>query len=296
MPGFTLLNYNNSVAGVNDSNVSMTAAVDQEFPQDGSGNYRFSEDYQLLGVALVGASVTKGRFQVPHWNALAEFDIFAANRSLKFPANPFIDWYRPRTIPIPKFESFKVQESNNLGASTEIENCLLWIMAADGLWPLPSSGIPFKTIATLATFTPTINAWSAPQPLVLAQALRGGVYAVIGAVFQGDHTVAARLIFPRYRMYNGRKLRPGTLVQNAVGNAPSFQLQREAGILGEWGRFWTQEPPQVEVFATAATNPAMTIFLDLIYLGEDQSLAYQGSGGGAAGYSGSAAMGLPGAA
>lgn len=286
MPGYTMLIYNNPIAGVNDANVAMTAATDPNFTQDGAGNYRFTEDYKLLGAAMVGTSVTFGRFQNSHWNALGEFDIFAANRSLEPPATPWIDWYRPNPLPIPKFESFKVQDNNNLGSSTEIENCLLWIQAADGLWPVPPSGMPIKTIAKIASFTPTLNAWSVPQAITFNGTQRPGVYAIIGAVLQMDDVVAFRFIFPRYRMYNGRQLRPGFIAQNAVGNNPSFQIQREAGMLGEAGRFWSFELPQVEVFATAADAGGGTLFLDMLFLGENEALASQGSGGGSGGYSG----------
>lgn len=291
MPGHVTLVYNNPVAGVADANVDMTAAADVDFTQDGSGHYRFTEDYQLFAAGMFGASVLRGRFQVPHWNAIDEFEIFAANRSLGPPANPWLDWWMDNPIPIPKFESFKVQDSNNLGASTEIENAVLMLKAADGFWPVPSSGIPYKSRATF-TVTPTLNAWSGGQALAFTGSQRGGVYSVIGATLQGANAVAFRLIFPKYRMYNGRKLRPGGIVQAAAGNALNMASQLKPGLLGEWGRFWTQEPLTCEVFGTVAGSIAYVLYLDLIYLGDDPSLVTQGAGGGSAAYQGASSIGM----
>lgn len=280
MPGFCLLaNYNGSV-GINASNTKLNAVTDPEFTQDGNSNWKFTEDYKLYAASLVGASVTKGRFQAPHWNAWAEFDIFSANRNAGPPSNPFVDWYSLLAPPVPKYESFEVDVSGNLGAATEIDSAFLCLMAADGFWPLPTSGIPFLTTFTF-TVTPTAGAWSAPQAITFTQSLRGGVYSVIGCVLQGANSDYFRWIFPRYRMYNGRRLRPGWMLQGAIGNVPSLQLQDAPGRFGEWGRFWTQELPQLEVLGRTASSTTYTGFVWLVYLGEDQSLVTQGSGGGA---------------
>jgi hypothetical protein len=291
MPGFCLLPYLNTAVGVNASNTALTAVADQDFTQDGSGNFRFSEDYQLLAGALVGASVTKGRYQVPHWNALAEFDIFAANRAAGPPSNLFLDWYGLRPLPLPKFESFQVQVSGNLGAATEYDSWAGLFQAADGLWPLPQQGIPLRTTFT-GSITTAVGGWQGPGAVTFAQALRGGVYSVIGCYMQlaAANADCFRLIFPRYRTYGTRKLRPGFWTQTAIGNVPNLQLQDLTGRLGEWGRFWTQEPFQVELLGRVAGATAFTGFIDLVYLGESQDLVQQGSGGGAAGYSHTASL------
>lgn len=279
MPGFHVLDYNNAAAGINDVNVDMTASTDGEFTQDGSGHYRFTEDYMLFGAVMFGASVLRARFQMPHWNALGEFEVFAANRSLAPPANPLVDWYIDRPIPIPQMESLQVQDSNNLGASTEIENVVLFIRAADGFWPIPGAGYPMKTRATV-TFTPLLNAWSGGQAITFTAALRGGVYAVVGAVLQGGNCCAFRILFPRYRLTNNRKFRPGGIPQNAAGNNTERLSQIKPGAFGEWGRFATWEPPLLEVFGTAASSTAFVLYLDLIYLGDSPALLNAGSAGG----------------
>lgn len=270
--------YNASAAGVNAANLDMVAATEADFSQRNS-HYVFTEDYDLLAAALVGASVTRGRFQAPHWNALAEFAIVNANRALQPPANPQWDDYRAFPIPIPRNEEFQVQTSNNLGASTEIENCVLQI-APRGQWGLNidrGQSIPgmekgglFWT-RTSFTVTPTLNAWSGPQALTFQQQLRGGLYGVVGGMMQGSNSVAWRLVFPRMKLTGGgRKLRPGNLIQNAVGDQASCNVLPWKLEWGPLAMFHTFEPVQAEVFGTAASSTTYQLFLSLVYMGESR--------------------------
>jgi hypothetical protein len=284
--GFATLIYNASAAGVNASNLDMVAATDPDFSQRNS-HYIFTEPYRLLGAALVGASVTRGRYQVPHWNAIGETIIFNANRALQPPSNPQWDWYIGYPSIIPMEEEFQVQVSNNLGASTEIENCVLQLITEDWSANIPrgvdigaNAGKYIFPIRVSFTVTPTLNAWSGPQILTFSQSLRGGVYAVVGGVLQGSNSVAWRVIFPRYRLYHGRKLRPGGLIQNAIGDVITNQWDPWVVSMGEWGRFQTFEPPTIEVFGTAAASTTYQGFLWVSYLGEDDNLLSGGMGGG----------------
>src|SRR6266851_8400000 len=115
--GFATLVYNLPAAGINAVNTDMVAAVDPDFSQR-SSHYIFTEQYRLLGAIFVGASVIRGRYQVPHWNAIGEVVITQANRSLQPPSNPQWDWNEVRPPAIPLNEEFQVQASNNLGAAT----------------------------------------------------------------------------------------------------------------------------------------------------------------------------------
>jgi hypothetical protein len=273
--GFALLDYNLSAAAAGASNSDMSAVSDPDFSQRNS-HYIFTENYWLMAVSLVGASVTRGRFQVPTWNAIGEYNIFNANRSLQPPSNAQIDLYLPQQVPIPLNEEFQIQASNNLGMGTEQENALVWIGTTDWSMNLPRGRLPI-TVRASFTVTPTINVWSGGQNITLSQSLRGGVYAVVGATVQGTNAVAFRIIFPRYRLYQGRKLRPGWLTQNAVGDVVNNQLQPWILQWGEWGRFHTFELPQIEVLGTTAGAVTYQAFLWLVYLGEDVSLLNYGA-------------------
>jgi hypothetical protein len=283
--GFATLVYNAPAAGVNTVNLDFSAAVDPDFSQR-NNHYIFTEPYRLLASSMIGVSVVRGRYQVPTWNAIGEGVIFNANRALQPPSNPQWDWYVARQPGVPLNEEFQVQVSNNLGAATEIENVVLQLVTDDWTNNLPqgksivgSWSVTFPVRVSF-TVTPTLNAWSGPQILTFSQSLRGGVYAVVGGVLQGTNSVAWRVIFPRYKLYHGRKLRPGGLIQTAVGDVVCNQWDPWVMAMGEWGRFHTFEPPTIEVFGTAAVSTTYQGFLWLVFIGEDISNISQGLGGG----------------
>lgn len=269
--------YNLAAAGVNAANTDMLAAVDSEFSQR-SSHYVFTESYRLLAASYIAPSATRARFQVPHWNAIAEFTIMNANRSLQPPSNPQWDVYREMMLPIPQLEEFQVQASNNLGAATEQANVVLNIAPDD--WKMQQSPSQFKFVAraTLA-LTPTLNAWSGPQAITMSQSLRGGTYAILGTVVQGTNAVAWRWVFPRNKLYNNRRLRPGGLTQNAVGDVVNNQLDPWGVPFGVLGYFNTFELPSIELFGTLAGAITYQIFIWLAYLGEDQNLLNQALAG-----------------
>lgn len=116
--------YNLAAAGVNITNTDMLAATDTEVSIRNS-HYIFTERYRLLAASAIGVSVTRGRFQVPKWNAIGEFTFMNANRALTPPSNPQWDLYLAAPPEIPQNEEFQVQMSNNLGAATEQESVVL---------------------------------------------------------------------------------------------------------------------------------------------------------------------------
>jgi hypothetical protein len=85
---------------------------------------------------------------------------------------------------------------------------------------------------------------------------------------QSANSRAFRLFFPRAKEYFGRIMRPGMLVSAAFGNMVYPDI---AFTLGEWGRFHTFEPPQIEEYADAAGADNITGFMDVTYLGQSPS-------------------------
>src|ERR1044072_1494449 len=209
--GFGTLVYSAAAAGTNQSNLDLTAITDPDFTVRNS-HYIFTESYRLLGAMGVGASLTRGRIQVPTINAVGEAVLWSANRSATVPSNPQWDNYYDVPLQLPTNEELQIQYSNNLGAATEQEQVLLWIVTDDWNANIPR-GRQLLTVRASFTLTPTVNAWSGGQALTLSQSLRGGVYAVVGCVVQGTNAAFFRIIFPRYRLYRGRKLRPGGPMQ-----------------------------------------------------------------------------------
>lgn len=259
--------YNASAAAAGATNVDFSAATDSEVSQR-NNHYVFTERYRLLAAAAIGASVTRGRFQVPRWNAVGEAIIFNANRSLQPPSNPQWDLYFAMPPEIPQNEEFQVQMSNNLGAATEIENVVLQL-APDG-WNmnLAKGDYAFPVRASVA-ITPTLNAWSGPNILSFSQSLRGGTYAILGTVVQGTNAVAWRWVFPRNKLYNGRRLRPGGLIQNALGDVICNQVDPWVMGWGTKGYFASNELPQIEVFGTLAGAITYQVFLWIAHLSDD---------------------------
>jgi hypothetical protein len=270
--------YNAPAAGVNTVNLDFTAALDSEVTQR-NGHYTFSEDYKLLGAAIVGVSVIRGRFQVPHWNAYAEFNLFNANRAITPPSNPQWDLWQAYPPLIPQEEEFQVQVSNNLGAATEVENVVLMLGTADWNQNLRKGELVVAARATF-TLTPVLNAWSGGQVIAFTQSLRGGTWLIIGAAVQGANAVAYRWLFPRNRMYHGRRLRPGGLVQTAIGDQLNQQADPWVLTWGEVGAFHTFELPQIEVFGTVAGSITYQVFVWMVYLGQSRSILDQYVAGG----------------
>jgi len=280
---FATLVYSASAAVAGATNTDFTAAVDSDFTQR-SGHYTFSEDYNLAALACVGASVTRGRIQSPTLNALGEVALFSANRSATVPSNPYVEMFMPsgQWLNLPKNEEVQFQYSNNLGSSTEQETLVLWLTTDDWSANIPApAGAPFNVTAKFRasfTVTPTVNAWSGPQAIALSASLRNGVWAVVGGYVQGANSIAWRIVFPKFKLYQGRKMRPGGLIQNAIGDVPAFNWPNGERIWGEFGRFHTFELPQIEVFGITASSTTYQVFLDLVYLGTDLGLLSQGLG------------------
>jgi hypothetical protein len=173
------------------------------------------------------------------------------------------DW-RSYPIRLPVAEEIVVQESNNLGAATEPTNVFLAVGPMQWNRNLPD-GIVRQTIRATAAIVRGLQSWGAFGPLVFEAALRGGWYSVVGAEVFEANTHAFMLNFPRQPQVNGRKLFPGWVANNAVGNVPYPQDRQ---WLGHWGTFHSFEPPTMACWATAAGAGAQEVRLDLVYHGD----------------------------
>lgn len=275
--GFALLGYQGT-PGVNASSFDLSAVSDPDFSQRNS-HYIFTELYRLLAAYHQETSATGANFSCPTWNAIGKANIWPVNRSVTQQSPPRVDTRFEEPPLVPVNEEFQFQVSNNLGAATEQAWGFILLATRDWTRNLPKGQLP---ILVRATASPTAIAvsWSGGTAITFDQSLRGGVYAVVGAEVQGANALAFRIIFPRYKLYNGRKLRPGWLCQNAIGDLIYPLGEKGPFWLGEWGRFHTFEPPQIEIAATAGGAISCEIRLWLMYLGESVDLLQGGMGGG----------------
>lgn len=260
---FHLLAYD-VTAGVNDVNVDMTAFVSDPAFSTRNGHFVFTEPYQMLGAYHGGVSVLRARLNVPSINAIGPHHIWGVNRSLAIPAVPVIEDYRAYPLRLPVAEEIAVQESGNLGAATEKEKTFFWLGPPNWTRNIPD-GILRLTVRATAAVVRGADSWGAFGALVFEQTLRGGWYSVVGCEVFEANSLAFLLNFPRQPQVQGRKLFPGSICLNAVGNLPAFY---DRSWIGHWGTFHTFEPPTLAVCATAAGAGVQEVRLDLVYHGD----------------------------
>lgn len=262
---FELLAYSKASGGAS-ADQDMVAAVDPDYSTR-SSHYIFTEQYKMIAAAFLSATALRANLKVPTWNAISLFNIWPVMANATVPSPPSVMWLLDNPPPVPMNEEFQIQQTDN---ASETGRAYIWIAPANWNANLPAGSMTICVRATV-TFTTTTNAWGGPIALNFEQSLRGGVYSVIGAQVQCTAGDAFRLIFPRARMYNGRKMRPGWLCQSAIGDIEEPRLLMTPFALGEWGRFHTFEPPQFEVFASTGGSRTMEVRLWLVYLGGDMN-------------------------
>lgn len=262
--GFHLLAYANPAMGVNASFTQLSAVPDPEFSNRGTTPaFILSEDYDVLFNAIFAASVTDARFDIARVNAIAKHHIYPINRFATIPTNPNIQDMRDYPLKLPTFEQLIAQASNNLGSSTE--PCTLFTgIAPRGTTRMLPSGERRIQLAFTGAVTGVAGAWSSLGNLTFAENLASGWYSVVGCNIFDAGTLAFRMVFARPENYQGRKLRPGGFAQEALGNIP---WGPQMGGLGLWGKFHSQEPPQLEIYANASASSAQVGIMDVIFHG-----------------------------
>jgi hypothetical protein len=106
---FHLLNYG-VLGGVNDANVDMTAAVDTVFTAR-NNHYIFSEPYNIIAMAALGANMTRVRSNIPTWNAIGRHMIHPIRRSATIPDLPAVQDLRDFPLSLPQNEEVAWEES-----------------------------------------------------------------------------------------------------------------------------------------------------------------------------------------
>jgi hypothetical protein len=293
--GFGMLAFGKAT-GAASTDQDMVATADTDFPGRNS-HQLFTLPFNLIGQFAQGATLTRMNVGSATWNAIGKFNLWPITIGATIPSPPQMQWldqlpsyYGGYGVPIPMMEEFQV--FNTDGASEQV-TYFMWISTPDQVKNLPPGKMPFWVRCTTAV-AGLANLWSGPGAITMEQTLRGGVYAVVGATAWATNVQAFRIVFPRYKLYGGIRLRPGFLASNAAGDLGEARSQVNPYVFGEWGRFHSFELPQVEHYKTASSATALEVRLALIYLGQDDSLLQGGQGGaGAGGYT---AAGIPGLA
>jgi hypothetical protein len=267
MASFHLLSYLTNNSGGSALTVGdMPAVVDTVFStQAGSGgnqHFIFTDNLVLLGAAVMGATITFGQIYSPTLVSYGNFcfpEINAAATPGSFPR--MLD-LRARPFSIPMTEQIQMEITTT---SAENDSGHMWV--APMTWaPNQVQGTQRVLIQMTASYTGIAFKWSGLQTLTFTQQPKGGWYCVNGAWCVETTSRAWRMFFPRAPgIASGRQLRPGDLVQHAVGNLwrPGWNQG-----LGAWGAFHTFEPPLIETIADTANSAAPTLYLDCDYLGQ----------------------------
>lgn len=234
-----------------------------------NGHWIFTEQYDLFAIFAAGATLTAVQIFDSTYNAINIPQIYPVNLAITPLANPNLLDLRAQPWPIPQNEEFAMQISGGAGGA-EPDYALLWVTpSGTAPWmtaPPPNTlGAPRIYANVTATVALTATAWSPFVTINFVNPLKGGAYQVNGAWWIVAHALAYRHNFVKAPLYQGRKLFPGSLVENAYGNVP---LKHGDAWAGAHGRFNNFELPQV-CFLGTTTEASATYngVLDLTYLG-----------------------------
>lgn len=243
---------------------NLLGIADSEFSRRGTNNnFMFSEDYSLLCAYILETAPLGCRIDMPTLNCIGRHHIHPLNAGVVVPSRPYQQDLRDYPLKLPKFEELGVQVINGT-AGTEQSTVLLTIAPPTWKRNLPRGEVRL-TIHGTVTVTGIANTWSLPAGITFDENLRQGWYALVGAQAMFANLQCMRFIFARPYIYSGRKLRPGIIGQNAIGDFPA---DWQMGGLGVFGVFHTFEPPQVEILSVTAGAKTPEVFLDVVYLGE----------------------------
>lgn len=272
---FHLLTYTNTPAGaVTLANMGMVA--DGSSISQGNTGYRLYQPFKLLAAFFHAALGTQAEIRSSTLDGLARWNIWPLNLSLNIPSNPQIDDYRAFAPILPQYEDINLAYSDTAVGGEQADAFMWlgtpgWSPSLDGLPSLYTGNDPYIgrrfTVNSTTTLNKGAKSWGADVALTFEQLPRSGAYAVIGGECVAAACGAWRINFPSMPMYKGKKLFPGDIVQQAVGDVPKRQGRNWLGI---WGVFHTLELPFASLFGQAAGTVAVNLNLDLVYLGGSQ--------------------------
>ena len=250
----------------NTANDDMNAALDEVITRRNS-HLIFTDRFDLLAVQGIGALLGRARFGNAQLTQLGSNHIWPVEVSATQADDPAVMDFRDAPMELPQNEELTI-EITNTGVGPTITSAGLWLGSPNWTQNFPAFLQRFKTRATAVVAAGTTTTWTALAEPTFERDLLNGVYAVVGANVVAANALFFRLRFPDQQPYAGKQLRPGGLVQNAANLAP---WPPQMGGFGEWGRFHTFSPPEIQVYGDAAGG-AYEIRYDLLYLGKDESL------------------------
>jgi len=236
-----------------------------------NGHWIFTEQYDLVAAFVAGLTVTAAQIFDATYNATNIPQIYPVNLAITPLTNPNVLDLRDQPWPIPMNEEWQFQISGGAGGA-EDDYALIWIVPSGTQpWnvspPAPTIGSPRVFSLFTLTQATTTNIWSTTTTIAITNTLKGGVYQINGLWLVCAHALAWRMTFPRHPLYQGRKLSPVGLVENAYGNVPLRYGRDWLGMVGMFNYF---ELPQMSILAsTTEASATYTGYLDMTYLGNN---------------------------
>lgn len=259
--------YSESLAQVTNSDVN--AAADEVITRRNS-HLIFTEPFNLGAVYGASSTLTRARFGNAALQQKGIPNLWPLGRSDTIESRPVLMDLMNRPMELPQNEELTIEATTD-AAGPVIANFVLHLLKPSFTFNFPSFRERLLVRATSAVTAGSASAWTALADLTFERDLLNGVYAVVGAAVVAANAIAFRFRFPDVLPADGKQLRPGGLVTNAVGDYP---WGPQFGGLGEWGRFHTFTPPELQVFDDTAGG-TYEVRLDLLYLGPDKSRLYE---------------------
>jgi hypothetical protein len=257
---------NNQAAGVVADTV---AVVDNQFSVR-NNHYIFTDQYELVGAAALGASLTAAQIDSPTIDATNPMQIYPLNAAaLSWSTNPNILDLRDAPIQIPTNEEVKFQIAGGAGGA-EADFGVLFLRyrgPGDITYPIMPGTLANPRFIAIFTVTlvHTIGTWSAFGAMTFTNQLRGGAYKVNALQMINAKAILGRVLFVKQPPVAGRRVYPCFLTDTTYGNVPFDRRPTWLGGLGIFNQF---ELPQISCFATATQGSATyTGYADLTYMG-----------------------------
>lgn len=243
------------------------AVVNDEVIGTRNNHLIFTDPYRLLVAQPIGALLNRARFgnaalQKYSFNHLHPLTVSATQ-----PTNPQVLDFRDEPVDLPMNEELTV-ELGNSGAGPTQSSVILVLGTNEWSTNMPRGEAELVTRATAVVTAGSETTWTALANMTFERDLINGTYAVVGASVVAAGALAFRLRFPDQKAIRGKQHRPGWLTQETFTTQPN-PLWREG--FGEWGRFHTFSPPQIQTLADAAGG-TYEVRLSLLYLGSSRDL------------------------
>ncbi len=208
-----------------------------------NGDFFLTRKYDLIFAACMGPTIDSARLESPSLRLPTFPQIVPLNIGVVPIAEPRIDDYSRQPFKLAVNEQLTITTIDPAAAPDQITGI---VGLRESFHPLPHGNI-YKMRGTSAV-TAVANVWSTIEPVTYTNDLPDGMYALVGMTYIAALAQAARCIFTSP---GNQILRPGCIGNVLVGGQP-FEGFMD-GRYGEWGRFDSDNIPNIEVLQDGAT-------------------------------------------